>query len=281
MGVEATITTLRTDTLMVDHGVQRGLNVARAEAMAKDFKEEGLGVLAVSHRADGSYHIVDGQHRWEACKRAGKKFVQCKVYSGLSKQDEAALFRVLNQTKIVNALDRFRVKVVEGEPTAVDINGIIEKVGWRVPIQTTPKTQGVIHSPVALEWVYNGAGIRDRSQPGIFRQTIEILTAAWGFEPDVMRSDLVKGLGAFLTRYEGMLDLSKVVRMLQTYPGGPVKLFAEAKVMRSMRSSSCADSVAAILTGLYNKKKSVHKLPDWYADVWTRRRDASQDSAEE
>lgn len=265
MGVETRIVTLKTDSLMVDHDVQRALNQSRVEDMVDEFKEDAVGILHVSHRANGTYHIVDGQHRWATCMKVGKTHVQCKVYSGLSKQDEAALFRVLNNTKIVSSLDRFRVRVVEGELTAVDINRILEKAGWRVPERASVRTPGVINSPVALEWVYGGSGIRKTRQPNIFRQTIEIITAAWGYDSDGMRSDVVKGIGAFVTRYEGELDLSKVVRMLACYPGGPLKLQADATIMRSMRSSPAADSVASILTGLYNKKRSKHRLPEWFA----------------
>lgn len=265
MAIETTIKTLRTESLSVDHEVQRALNQSRVDEMAKQFNEEAVGVLTVSHRPDGSYHIVDGQHRWATCKKVKKSHIQCKVYTGLNRQDEAALFRVLNNTRIVNSLDRFRVRVVEGELSAVDINRILEKAGWRVPVKTSARSNGVINSPVALEWVYNGAGIRQGSHPNVFRQTIEIITAAWGYEPDAMRSDVVRGVGVFLMRYEGLLDLSKVVRSLQAYPGGPLKLHADAAIMRSMRSSSAADSVAAILTGLYNRKRTVNRLPEWFA----------------
>lgn len=264
MAVETSIKTLRTDSLMVDREVQRALIQSRVDDMVEDFSEEGLGILTISHRPDGYLHIVDGQHRWAACKKFGKSHVVCKVYTGLGREDEAALFRVLNNTKIVSALDRFRVRVVEGETSAVDINGILDKAGWRVPAKAATGAPGVINSPVALEWVYNGAGIRQTRQPTVFRQTVDVITAAWGYEPDGMRSDVAKGIGAFLTRYEGMLDLSKVVRMLQMYPGGPLKLQADASIMRSMRSSPAADSVASILTGLYNKKKTVHRLPEWF-----------------
>lgn len=263
--VESRITTLRTDSLGVDHEVQRALVPSRVDTMVELFNPEALGVLTVSHRKDGTYHIVDGQHRWAACAKFGHDHVQCKVYTGLTRADEAALFRVLNNTKIVNALDRFRVRVVEGESSARDIIGIVERAGWRIPVRASANTTGVVNSPVALEWVYNGAAIKQATQPGVFRSTVEIITAAWGYEPDGMRSDVFKGVGAFLTRFEGILDLSKVVRMLQGYPGGPLKLQADASIMRSMRSSPAADSVASILTGLYNKKRSVNRIPEWFS----------------
>jgi hypothetical protein len=263
--IQSRITTLKADSLGVDHDVQRALVESRVDAMVQTFNPDALGVLTVSHRPDGTYHIVDGQHRWAACTKYGQEYVRCNVYTGLTRQDEAALFRVLNNTKIVNALDRFRVRVVEGEVSAKDIAAIIERAGWRVPLRASQGTPGVINSPVALEWVYNGAGIKQSRQANVFRSTVEVITAAWGYEPDGMRSDVFKGIGAFLTRFEGILDLSKVVRMLQSYPGGPLKLQADASIMRSMRSSPAADSVASILTGLYNKKRSVNRIPEWFS----------------
>jgi hypothetical protein len=263
----------------VDHEVQRALNTRRVDEMVENFNEDALGVLTVSLRKDNTYHIVDGQHRWAAASKFGVSHLQCKVYQGLTKPDEAALFRVLNNTKIVNALDRFRVRVVEGEPVAVDINYILDKQGWRVPIRPSTGTSGVINSPGALEWVYNGAGIRNMRQPAVFRQVIEVLTAAWGYDPDSMRADVVKGVGAFLTRFEGMLDLAKVVRMLTLYPGGALKLQADGAIARSLRSSPAADSIASILTGLYNRKRSVNRLPEWFAS--SRVRETVVESEEE
>jgi hypothetical protein len=277
--ITTSINTLKAERLTVDHTVQRALNERRVETMVLEFNEDALGVLTVSDRGDGTYHIVDGQHRWAAATKFGVSYVQCKVYKGLAREDEAALFRVLNDTKIVNALDRFRVRVVEKEPVAVDIFGILDKTGWRIPVHASNRSSGVINSPVALEWVYKGAAIRSTRQPNILRQTIEVITAAWGYDADGMRSDVVRGVGAFLTRYEGILDLTKVVRMLTQYPGGPLKLQADGTIIRSMRSTTAPDSVASILTDLYNRKRSVHRLPEWF--VTSRIRPQATDTDED
>lgn len=281
MSITTRIETLKADRLTVDHTVQRALNHRRVDDMVEKFNEEALGVLTVSERADGTYHIVDGQHRWAAATKFGTTYVQCKVYKGLSREDEAALFRVLNNTKIVSSLDRFRVRIVEGEPTAVDIASILDKAGWRVPLYASTRTSGVINSPVALEWVYTGAGIRKQRQPSILRQTLDVITAAWGYDCDGMRSDVVRGLGAFLTRHEGLLDLPKVVRMLAGYPGGPLKLQGDGAIIRSMRSATAPDSVASILTDLYNRKRSVHRVPEWFTTARLRAERADRDESDQ
>lgn len=258
--------TLRTNQLTVDIDVQRALNTKRVQAMADDFREHALGVVTVSHRDDDSYVIVDGQHRWAAAEKAGYDDLLCTVYEGLSKQDEAALFRVLNNTKIVNALDRFRVRVVEGEPDATAINGILKKEGWRVPTAPASSQSGLINSVGALEFVYGGSGIRPGTkQPVILAQTIQVITAAWGYGADGMRAAIVRGIGSFLTRFEAQVDLAKVVRMLNGYTGGPLRFEADGKLLREMHKSSASDSLAAIMVNLYNKYKKTNKLPEWFA----------------
>lgn len=253
--------------LTVDPDIQRSLNHRRVDDMVENFKEDALGVITVSRRANGDMVIVDGQHRWAAAEKAGLTGLPAKVYEGLTTPEEASLFRVLNNTKIVNSLDRFRVRVVEGDPVAVAIHEALEREGWKVPRQPSTKSSGLVNSVASLEWVFNGAGIRDVQQMGILRQVIEVVTAAWGYDVDGMRANIVKGLGAFLTRFDGQVDLAKLVRMLKSYPGGPMKLQADGQLLRSMRRSSAADSVAAIVVNTYNRYKRANKLPEWFTSA--------------
>lgn len=263
--VSATIETLKTDQLSVDRTVQRGLNHRRVDEMVENFELEALGVLAVSHREDDQYHIVDGQHRWAAASKVGVPFLQCKVYEGLTRQQEAALFRVLNNTKIVNPIDKFTVRVVERDPAAVFIHDALERSGWH--ISTAYRGNGAFAAVAAIEWVYDGAGIKPNTrQQSAVRQVFEILTAAWGYDPDAVRADIVKGLGLFLVRFDGELDLAKIVKMLATFEGGPLRLTADGRLSRSLRHSTAADSVAEILTNLYNKKRTVNRLPEWFTN---------------
>lgn len=258
------ITTMKTADLFVDHTVQRTLNMRRVDAMVEDFEKEALRVLVVSHRDDGTLHIVDGQHRWAAASKVGIQTLQCMVYSGLTKPQEAALFRVLNNTKIVNAIDKFLVRVVEGDLAAVYIHSVITKAGWNV--STSYKGNGAFAAVAAIEWVYHGGSLKPNSrQEAPVRQIFEILTAAWGYDPDAGRADIVRGLGLFLIRYGHVIDLAKVVHMLAKLEGGPLKLTADARLSRSLRRTTASDSVAEILTNLYNHKRTVNRLPSWFS----------------
>lgn len=253
---------LHVDDLHVDQTVQRHLRSARVNELVRDWNPDGIGVITVSSRPDGGHFILDGQHRWAAAKQVGHIRLKCEVFTGLSESDEAALFLVRNNTKIVSTFDKFRVRLIEGDPVALGIEKILADNGWKVRINRVSGS-GSFSAVAALEWVYNGADRMADPTPKVARQTVEVITAAWGLDPDAVRADLVKGIGLFLLRYGEAIDLSKVVTELTRYGGGPLKVSGDARLLRSMRSMPAADAVATLLTGLYNKKRTVNRLPEW------------------
>lgn len=268
---KARIEYLKVENLTVDADVQRTINHARVGKLADEFDPEGLGVITVSRRDDGVDAIVDGQHRWEAAKKVGWKTLQAQVYTELSKQDEAALFRVRNNTRIVNTFDRFRVRVVEGDVAAIDMDRALRLAGWLPNV--TRKSAGNAFSAVgALEWVYRGADIAPAPLKGehgyteVIQTVLNTITASWAYDPDGVRADVVRGLGAFFMRHgTTTLDNQKLVKELSHYPGGPMNFVSQARMLKTVRTVSMADAVADVLTGLYNKKRTVNRIPEWLA----------------
>lgn len=73
---------------------QRTLNHARVREIAENFDERVANEPKVSAR-DGGFYVFDGQHTVAARKLLNNGMdlpVLCKVYSGLTAQDEALLF---------------------------------------------------------------------------------------------------------------------------------------------------------------------------------------------
>ena len=65
----------------------------------KNFDPAKLGVLVVSHRADGTYAVLDGQHRLAALRRLGYDAANCIVLEGMTIRQEADYFRRQNENK--------------------------------------------------------------------------------------------------------------------------------------------------------------------------------------
>lgn len=248
--------------LMVDPEVQRALDKRWVDARIADYQDNYLGVLAVSDRGDGTFHVMDGMHRRELAIAAGfsEKSLKCLVYKGLDRSDEAAMFRHLNNKRNVNPIDKFRVRIIEGDPIAVDLNMLLIRNGWKL---STNKADGSFASVSSLEKVYVNAPGNPIGKIDHCRMMIEVITAAWGHDPHGARAEIVSGVGALINRYQGELDLAKLTSELGQSEGGPLVLVGRARSLRSIRGGTVSDAFAEILVNLVNKGRRVRKIPEW------------------
>jgi hypothetical protein len=248
--------------LMVDPEVQRSLDKRWVDARIADYQDQYLGVLAVSDRGDGTFHVMDGMHRRELTIAAGfgEKTLRCLVYKGLDRSDEAAMFRHLNNKRNVQPLDKFRIRIIEADPIAVDLSTVLIGNGWKL---STSKGGGCFSSVTALEKVYMYAPGTPREKIDHCRMMIEVITAAWGHDSDGVRAEIVSGVGALINRYQGELDLAKLTSELGQSEGGPLVLVGRARSLRSIRGGTVGDALAEILVTLVNKGRRVHKIPEW------------------
>ena len=112
---------------------QRILRPGVVENIVNDFNPAQLGVLMVSKRPDGTYAVIDGQHRMTALRRLGYKFARCSVVQGWTEQDEARNFsHQRDNTTNLTAKDRFKSGVIGGEEDNMKINYILTKHGYHV-----------------------------------------------------------------------------------------------------------------------------------------------------
>src|SRR5512145_213860 len=120
--------------LRVDPTIQRGLNRNRVNREVERFNPDGLGVLTVSDRGKNDLVIIDGQHRTEiVIASEGERYLlQCEVFTGLTHQEEAALFLVRNNMVVPKAMEQFHVRITKNDPVAVYLKAIVERHGWKL-----------------------------------------------------------------------------------------------------------------------------------------------------
>lgn len=251
--------------LYVDPIVQRALDAHRAQKLASKFDPNAVGALVVNHRSDGKYYIIDGQHRHAAAIIAGYDGkLNCVVHDSLPVDQEAALFLSLNDSKLVQAIDKFRMRVLAHEPAAITINNIIERYGWRV---NWSSTEGSLNAPNALEKVYDGAGVLTdgKSHPELVEVVLATITAAWGHPSAASHSIILGGLGQLFARYGAAVDIRKLTAELSK--SRPVDLVTKAKGIKDGQGGTVPAAMAKVLVGLHNKGRRTNRLPDWR---WTR-----------
>lgn len=247
--------------LMVDLSVQRPLDERRANSIAGDLNLDAIGTPCISDRGRGRYAIIDGQHRIAALRISGwtNEEILCEVFTGLSLADEAAMFRLRNNTAKPQYLDKFRVKLVEGDASALAVMDILRKYKWLLPGQEGD-AEGRFMAVYSLERIYNvdKAG----QNKNVAEKTVAVLTKAWGHTDATVDGRLVDGLGRFLLRYGDAVDIENLAEKL-TKSGTATSLLGKARTLRSLLNVTMSDAIAEILVEIYNKRKGPNALPPW------------------
>ncbi len=249
--------------LMVDHNVQRPLDTARAERIAADFDPNALGTFVVSRRADGTYHLIDGQHRHAVVILMGHEDwnLRCEVHQGLTLAEEARMFRLLNNSKPVNVIEKFLVRYIEGDPVSVEITDILADRGWTV---STSKVDSNFCAVAAIEKYYRRANLKKEGLGAeLVTWMIDVITKSWGFAADGVRGEIITGLSLLWLRHADILDSKKLVDELTVFPAGARGLVGRARSLRDFRRGSIGDAMAELLVNMLNSKRRINRLPAW------------------
>lgn len=252
-----TLKKVKANDLIVDIKVQRDLDQRRVRQMADDLKLEAIGTLCVSRRSDGTLAVIDGGHRRGALIEAGEgdTLVNAEVYSGLTIADEAALFRYRNNTQKVGFLDRFRVRLIEGEKNAVAVETLAKKHGWAV-VPSEDSNDPILLSVKKLEQLHG-------LEPDVADLTLEVVTRAWGYNYDAVDYRILDGLFRFLKRYWMDADSDDLIIKLSGV--SPSTLISRGQGLRESIATSQGMAIAELITELYNKgkKHGGKRLPAW------------------
>ncbi len=103
------------DELHVDESYQRSLQ-NHVKVIARDWNPTKCDPLKINFRADGFFYVWDGQHRLEAAKLRGIKYLLCDITVGLTHSQEAELFGCQGMgIKKPDPYDIFKANVCAGE----------------------------------------------------------------------------------------------------------------------------------------------------------------------
>lgn len=244
--------------LRVSSVAQRELVPARVDRLLAEFDPDLVGNPVVSDR-DGYFWVIDGQHRTEALKAWlgdgwDDQQIQCRVYSGLTEQQEADLFDRINDTLTIHAFDKFRVRVNAGRSIETDIDRQVRHEGLVVSRDGVP---GAVRAVGTLRRVYT------RSDAATLGRALRIIRDAYG-DPG-LEAPVIDGIGHLCQRFNGELDEDKAVKKLSSAHGGVNGLIGAAEKLRRSTGQPKAHCVAAAAVEIINRGKGGKKLPNWWA----------------
>lgn len=247
-------------SLFVPHDFQRDLRPRWVEKRINSFREKKLGTLTVVASTNGRYAVVDGQHRLALIRASGElgekvpTNVWCEIRQEKSRADEADLFLGRNDAQAVAPLDKFRARIVAGDPRANAIKNILMRYNVAVGKQTGPDSRNYA-CITTLESLYN---IEDLDP------VIKIIEMSWAptFGKTARAEVVVKGVSIFHQAYKSYKQYS-LDRSIEKF--SEVENFTA--FMKRARSDALAknvsvpEAIALMLLPRYNSGLRSNSLP--------------------
>lgn len=239
---------------------QREYRQHRVDHLLRKFDVNKLGYIVVSER-DGSYHIIEGQHRWRAlCAFLGEGWEQqklkCIVHSGLNDADEAEMFLSLNDKLTVSVADKFNAAVTAGRPTETAVVRVVKNQGLKIGKH---RTSGAITAVGVL------CKVLERSDEMVLGRSLRIIRDAYG--ETGLESHVIDGMSHLCLRYNGSLDEQHAKEKLGNARGGVKGLLNRAADLRLRTGNSLPICIAASAVDIINSGRGGgKKIPSWWAE---------------
>lgn len=245
--------------MLVCATAQRDLRQARVDYLAAEFDPEMFGYPVVNLR-DSHYYVIDGQHRVNAAKiylgdAWEKQSVTCRVYSGMSEQEEAEMFDRLNNNLTVCAFDKFRVRVTAGRQTECAVKKVVEKCGFTI---SKEKGENAVSAVTTLVKIY------ERSDAATLARALIMANHSFGVPG--MNKDVIDGMARVCTRYNGEIKDQQAIERLKSVRGGVGTIMTKASLLRNQTRAAVPECVAAAIVDALNAKRGGSKLPSWWKE---------------
>lgn len=121
------------DLLFVDDSYQRPTR-SRVKQIASHFDDNKCGFLLVSYReTESRFAIIDGGNRYEAAKLIGITALPCQILTGLSLEEEAAVFAAQNENRVrLTENDLLKAQVCAGDEIAIGFQNLCKEFGIKL-----------------------------------------------------------------------------------------------------------------------------------------------------
>ena len=247
--------------LFIDPQVQRSLKEKWVDKLVRDFDPDLLDIISVSDRGNGTYAVIDGQHRVAAVRRLfsdDNQMVECKVYKGLAIHEEAARFVGKAETLGMAPSVKFIQKVKARDKEAVAIDTIVRECGYKIAHYSG---DGVLSCVSSLRSVYRGfSDDNSIENPTLLRQTLTVIRATWGNSGQGLHSMIVAGIGRLIASRSKAICYPDLIARMASFPGGAGGILGRARGLQALVGGSVPAAVADVLIDVYNKGKRQNKI---------------------
>ena len=245
-------------SITVNEKAQRQLREHRVAELTANLDLDMIGEPVLNFVAEDRYHVIDGQHRIEALKRFlgdgwEKAKIPCRVYKGLSEQEEADMFDRLDNVLSVSAFDKFQVRVTAKREIESAVAKIVKAQGLTI---ARSNGDGAIGAVTTLVRIYK------RSSGEVLGRSLHIIREAFGDAG--LDAKIIDGVSLVCHRYNGTLDDDAAIARLRTTRAGAAGLMGRAVVVHKQTGSALSQCIASAVVEAVNRGRGGKKLPDWW-----------------
>lgn len=241
---------INTKQIIVSPAYQRTVDFNRVKRMVSDYNPNLVNLIKVSYRG-GKYYCFDGQHTMSMLKALnGNKDlqVQCKVYYGMSLQDEARLFADQNGIfKAVPSAQRMKSLYVSKDVDIVDFKNTVESCGIKCDFGNAGGTKRLACYSTAFQ-IFKKRGSMH------LINILNVALGAWDGAPDSFSKEVISGLDVFMRTYDGEYNEKLLIKRLKTI--SPTVIRREGKAF----STGGNTRFARVIFDIYNKNTSTGRL---------------------
>ena len=231
---------------------QRLLNLKWAQEIADNFNPDLVQVLQISYR-DGQYYIIDGQHTTKAIRirfKDNEYPLLCKIYYGLTKQEEAQMFYLFNKCrKSMDSASMLKAQLASGKEEVTEFFKCTRDAGFIIdPVKRSNCQYGIVAVRTAQN-CFRGLGTER------YLRMLNLLKATWDGKRWSLTQQMLNAMATFLAAFEDQIDDKTFIRQLRNISEND--LLSEAG---TFAAQGRAISLASAMVTFYNKRRRNGRL---------------------
>lgn len=231
---------------------QRPVSQSKIKKIVDNFDMDLFNNPKVSHRKDGYYYIFDGQHSMVAHKKIFGEHepINCKVYEGLTYEEEVNLFVQQNGVcSVVNTNDKLKALYNGHDIDVVGMVNAAKTVGIKIDF-VKGNSQNHISATNAAYFAWKLLGKDD------FINILSVIKQTWGGEPSSFQGGFIKGLAIIYKKYGAKIRNETMIFALKRHTVD--YYIREAADMKG----SSGNRYAKCFINTYNYRKITNRLEE-------------------
>ncbi|MEB5757441.1 DUF6551 family protein [Mammaliicoccus sciuri] len=232
--------------LKTDMRYQSPIRESQVRKIVRNFDPDKLDTITVNKRQDGTFYIIDGQHRVEALKELNIQFAQANIYDNLTPEKEAEMYYGINDRPAKSPNSKAKSKLMFGEQSAIEIEQAVINAGLKIDYDKKLPSDGYITAYASLESIYK------KYNKKLLEIVLKIIKESFGTDSKNYQAFMIKGFAQFIDIYHRDVDVMNLISKLQElgYDG-----FIKEVNKNAAGFSTKKESLPLTLVEIYNKRK--------------------------